>query len=77
MGRGVFVFSIRFGQDPYGFIGRFQAFNGKNKEAAALGVELFEVLRKGKQTQSRMSEALIEMFAQSVSYKDAKQTCAT
>jgi hypothetical protein len=27
MGRGVAVFSVRFGQDPYGFIGRFQGFN--------------------------------------------------
>ena len=34
MGRGVPVFSVRFGQDPYGFIGRFQAFQGEGKSAA-------------------------------------------
>jgi len=28
MGRGVPVYSVHFGEAPYGFIGRFQAFNG-------------------------------------------------
>ena len=31
MGRGVPVFAVRFGETPYGFIGRFQALNGRNK----------------------------------------------
>ena len=31
MGRGLPVFAVRFGQDPYGFIGRFQAFSGTGK----------------------------------------------
>ena len=48
MGRGVPVYSVRFGQDPYGFIGRFQTFNGNQKVAAALSRELFDAYRKNK-----------------------------
>jgi hypothetical protein len=72
MGRGIPVFAIRFGQDPYGFIGRIQAFNGTNKSSAQLATELFDGLRKGKQTQQRMNETLVHMFAKSDSFKDAK-----
>ena len=31
MGRALPVFTVRLGQDPYGFMGRFQAFNGHGK----------------------------------------------
>lgn len=72
MGRGAPTFSVSFGQDPYGFIGRFQAFNGNKKSAAALARELFDAFRKNKQTQRRMSEVLVGLFEQSGSFADAK-----
>jgi hypothetical protein len=72
MGRGVPVFAVRFGQDPYGFIGRFQAFNGNGKTATALARELFDAYRKNKQTQRRMSEVLIGLFEESGSFAEAK-----
>ena len=68
MGRGVPVYSVRFGQDPYGFIGRFQAFNGSKKDAADLSRELFDAYRKNKQTQRRMSEILVALFEKSGSF---------
>lgn len=72
MGRGLPVFAIRCGQDPYGFIGRFQGFNGANKTAAALAKELFEAYRKNKQTQKRMAEVLVSLFEESGSFAFAK-----
>jgi hypothetical protein len=72
MGRGVPTLSVRFGQDPYGFIGRFQAFNGKEKTAIALARELFDSYRKNKQTQRRMSEVLVGLFEESGTFADAK-----
>lgn len=72
MGRGLPVFSVRFGNDPYGFIGRFQAFNGQGKTAEALAAELFDAYRKNKQTQRRMAEVLIGRFEESGSFADAK-----
>lgn len=72
MGRGVPVYSVRFGQDPYGFIGRFQAFNGNGKVAVSLSRELFDAYRKNKQTQRRMGGILVTLFEQSGSFAEAK-----
>lgn len=72
MGRGIPIFAVRLGQDPYGFIGRFQAFNGNGKSAKALAIELFDAYRKNKQTQKRMSEVLVKLFEESGSFAEAK-----
>lgn len=73
MGRGVPVFSVRFGQDPYGFIGRFQAFNGNGKAADELAHELFLVYVKHKQTERVIASALIGRFEKSSSFAMAKR----
>jgi len=73
MGRGVPVFSVRFGQDPYGFIGRFQAFDGKGKSAGALARELFEAYRKNKQTQALMAGALVRLLEESNNFASTKE----
>jgi len=72
MGRGIPVFSVRFNQDPYGFIGRFQAFNGNGKTSEILAKELFDAYRKNKQTQHRMAEVLVLLFEDSYSFANAK-----
>ena len=38
MGRAVPVCAVRFGETPYGFIGRFQAFNGTNSKPSELAL---------------------------------------
>jgi hypothetical protein len=72
MGRGVPVYSIRYGQDPYGFIGRFQAFNSGRKSAGTLAGNLFDAYRKGKQTQQKMGDVLVNLFEESASFAEAK-----
>jgi len=72
MGRGVPVFSVRFGEVPYGFIARFQAFNGNKCEPIDLAQELFEACRKHKQTRGAMSQVLIRLFENSGSFAEAK-----
>jgi len=72
MGRSLPAFSVRFDQDPYGFIGRFQAFNGNGKSADSLAEEMFDAFRKHKQTQHKMSEVLVRLFEQSYTYSQSK-----
>ena len=72
MAREVLIVAVRFGTDPYGFIGRFQAMNGNGKAAAPLARELFEILRQHTKTRIRMSSALATLFCQSNSFADAK-----
>ena len=73
MGRGVPVFAVRLGQDPYGFIGRFQAFNGNGKEISKVAEEIFEAVCKNKQTQSVMGNALVSIFEESDAFAVAKE----
>jgi len=72
MGRGLPVFAVRFGQDPYGFIGRFQGFVGGGKAVEVLALELFDSYRKNKQSQKRMGEVLMNLFEDSSSFQSAK-----
>jgi len=73
MGRGVSVCSVHLGQTPYGFIGRFQAFNGTGKTVAELAREIFDAFRKNKQTKSRMSSILVTQFERSNTFAQAKE----
>jgi hypothetical protein len=73
MGRGLPVFAVHFGQDPYGFIGRFQAFAGGNRTTTELAHQLFDGYRKNKQTQKRMAEVLVSLFEESTSFATAKE----
>jgi hypothetical protein len=72
MGRGVPVYAVKFGQDPYGFIGRFQAFNGDKKTPDQIANEIFEAFVKNKQTAHILSDALVKLFVESGSWAKSK-----
>jgi hypothetical protein len=72
MGRGVPIFSVGLGQAPYGFIGKFQAFNGVLKTTSDLAREMFDALRKHKQTRHKMADVLVRLFEKSPNFDAAK-----
>lgn len=72
MGRAMSVFSVTLGETPYGFIGKTQAFNGMGKAAIVLAREIFDALRKNKQTQDKMAEIVVSLFENSGSFDAAK-----
>lgn len=73
LGRGAVAFAVRFGEIPYGFIGRFQAFNGNGKPVSSLARELYNAFRRHEQTRERMSEVMVALFENSRSYAHAKE----
>lgn len=72
MGRGVPILTVGLGENPYGFIGKFQAFNGASKKSWELARELFDAIRKNKKTQEQMAEILVRLFEESPSFDAAK-----
>lgn len=76
MGRGVPVYSVHFGEAPYGFIGRFQAFNGNKVSPTELAHQVFKAYYKNKQTKKAMGEVLVRLFEQSGSFLEAKARIA-
>ena len=44
VGRGVRIFPIALGKDPYGFIGKYQAIAGSGKRSGQIALEIFSYL---------------------------------
>lgn len=76
LGRGVPVFTVRCGADPYGFLSRFQAFNGNGKSEAEIAKELFEAVIEHKKLQDKMASVLVDLFVNSGSFATAKSRVA-
>lgn len=72
LGRGIPVFTVRCGADPYGFVSRFQGFNGNGKTPIEIAAELFEASIKHKKLQEKMASLLIDLFVNSGSFAAAK-----
>jgi hypothetical protein len=70
MGRRVPAFAVRLGETPYGFIGRFQAFNGNDKSPLTLANEIFTTFLTNRHTQQKMAEVIVKAFENSDSYSE-------
>ena len=59
--------------DPYGFIGKVQAFTGKNKSPRNLAEELFEGLIKieNRRCKKKLADILVDKFVNSRSFQGA------
>jgi len=71
MGRKIPIFVVQKGTTPYGFIGKFQAFSGHDKSSDDLAKEISVTIHNTPDIQNKMSDILLERFAQSKSFSDA------
>jgi hypothetical protein len=72
VGRGALVLAIEDGVIPYGFIGKWQAFNPRRYEFDDLCRALYAVLRDHQQSRHAMAGALVSRFGQSDTYAGAR-----
>ncbi len=72
MGRNRLVIAVRLGEDPYGFIGRFQGISGGALTQAALATQIFAILKHNDRTKDRIAYGLMANFVQSNSFREAK-----
>lgn len=70
LGRDLLIIPVRMGQDPYGFIGKFQAITAVDFNVIA--EDIFNSLLKNKKTSKNMAYAVMHKFENSDSYADAK-----
>ena len=72
-GRGVLVLAIKDGLNPYGFIGRFQAFNPRRYDNRNdLCRAIYEVFRDNELSREAMAAAIVHKFENSDSYAEAR-----
>jgi len=74
MGRGVLIVSLRHGQDPYGFIGKFQGYAFGGKTVQKIAKDLVEILAKHDTTSIRMAQVLAGCLEQSGSWESTRRT---
>jgi len=72
IGRGIPILSVRFGLDPYGFIGKYQGLPGKGKSFPQLAKDIFEIFFKNPTLSDRIFNGLINRLMQANTYSEAK-----
>lgn len=73
VGRDVLVIPIRRGIDPYGFIGKYQGLQAKNKTVGQVASEIFSVILSNQKTKGRMLDCLVDQFLLSGTVDDANR----
>jgi hypothetical protein len=72
VGRGVLVVPMRFGVDPYGFIGRYQALTIRDKRLDVIARSLFDLLVTHPQSRDAMARALVWRYENTGSFDQAR-----
>jgi hypothetical protein len=73
IGRSVPILSIRYGLDPYGFIGKYQGIQGSGKDLKQISKAILMVLLKNENSQQKMVHGLVHSFIESESFAESKQ----
>lgn len=71
LGRDLFIIPVKMGQDPYGFIGKFQAIAFSDIDE--LSEEIFNSLLRNKKTSKKMAYSIMYKFENSDSFLEAKR----
>jgi hypothetical protein len=72
IGRGVLIIPVRLGMDPFGFIGRYQGYQGDKCTPPQIAEAVFRIIAKHPQTSSRMAACLVQLFERVNSWEDAR-----
>ena len=73
IGRSVPILSIRYGLDPYGFIGKYQGLQGSGKDLKKISKEILMVLLSNENCQQKMVQGLVHSFIESESFAESKE----
>ncbi|MBC3764625.1 toll/interleukin-1 receptor domain-containing protein [Neptunicella marina] len=71
VGRDVLVIPIRKGQDPYGFIGKYQGIQAKGKTIGEVAEAVFKTLVKSPKTRNKILVALSGAIANATTSEEA------
>ena len=71
MGRGKPVFAVKMGEDPYGFIARFQAFNGYQKSATEIAAAIVKKLISNPASRTAVARGIVKAFVESPNFSES------
>jgi hypothetical protein len=71
VGRDVLIIPVRKGQDPYGFIGKYQGIQAAEKSVAEVADAIFRTLVKSPKTNAKIISALSSAISQATDIDEA------
>ena len=72
-GRGKFILSVRLGEDPQGFVGKFQALRSKGKNVDALCSQISAHLLNHAKTQEKMIASYFSAIRNTASFAESEK----
>jgi len=72
VGRHIPVIPVKIGNDPYGFIGKYQALSGVWTDISKIAKDIFRIIVKHPATKEKIKRAAINAFKNSSSYDNSK-----
>ncbi len=72
MGRGLLVISVRLGEDPRGFSGKFQALHWDGQRVRELAEKIVDILIEHEKTGPKVSEILVSNLEKADSWERSK-----
>lgn len=73
IGRNVPIIPLRFGQDPYGFVGKYQGLQGAGKDFRQLSKEIMQILLANENSRQKMTQGLVHSLVKSHSFAESKE----
>jgi hypothetical protein len=73
MGRGLLIITVRAGQDPRGFVGKFQALSWDGANVGQLARRINEILLSHEKTSRILSELTVENLVSANSWERARE----
>jgi hypothetical protein len=71
LGRRILTFSVRLGQDPQGFLSRYQAIAGLGESSHVIAGRISDVLAEEKTTRAVLGQALVQTLVGSRSFNQS------
>ena len=72
IGMNKLILPLKLGIDPYGFIGKYQAFQIDRVPYQIICSNIYEIIKKNKLTEFKITEALVHAFENAFSFDNAK-----
>ncbi len=76
MGRGLLVAAIMHGEQPHGFVGKWQGISGEDPDdesaARKLARKVFDVFVENERTRAEMASAIVNRYVNSTSFENAR-----
>jgi hypothetical protein len=73
IGRGIPVIPVQLGAVPYGFIGKYQGFQGLRRTPDQIAKGVFEILLRNSSTQKKITASIVSLFEDSDSFAAARR----